>query len=108
MNGFLSWTQLAPFSLAPAAASYLSSRQRCVEGMPLGSVVQKRRSAICDSVISLPLEHQTKLFSMSQALPSLLPAVHTLLLIVSSKKEYFLYTFNGQFKAFLLCNIVKY
>jgi hypothetical protein len=84
MTAFLSCMQSALLSFAALAAkSYLSSRQRCVEGLPLGTVVQKRGSAICVSVISVPLEHQMKFFSTSQAFPSLLPAVHTLLLVVS-------------------------
>jgi hypothetical protein len=58
-----------------------------VDALPSGGVVQKRASATSDALNSFPLGHYANVFSVSQALPSLLPAVHTLLLMVSAGIE---------------------
>jgi hypothetical protein len=87
MKDFLSKEQFALASLAPAAASYVSSRQRWVEALPSGGFFQKRASAICDSLIILPDGHHANLRCTSHDSPSLLPDVHTLLWIVSVKED---------------------
>ena len=58
-----------------------------MDTLPSGGADQKRASATCDAFNNFPLGHQPNIFSVSQALPSLLPAVQTLLLMVSAKIE---------------------
>jgi hypothetical protein len=81
MNCFLSDKQLALFKLVmPAASSTLRARHRSAEGSPKGTVAHIRFSASNDAPSCVCVEHQVNLDSMSHAMPSLLPDVHTPLL----------------------------